>query len=172
MEYNKIITLKDGRECVLRNGTEQDAQQELLVFIETHKETDFLRTYPDEITYTVKEQGEFLREKTESEREIEIVAELGGRLVGSAGIDSLGSCYKTRHRADFGISILKDYWGLGIGTAMINACIECAKKAGYTQLELSAVAENEIGVRIFMEKFQCFFNTIKIPFVILIGNKD
>lgn len=46
------------------------------------------------------------------------------------------------HRAEFGISILKEYWGLGIGRALMEACIHCAKTAGYAQLELEVVAEN------------------------------
>ena len=48
MKYNKIISLKDGRECCLRNGTENDAQEVLDVFNLTHAETDYLLTYPDD----------------------------------------------------------------------------------------------------------------------------
>lgn len=40
------------------------------------------------------------------------------------------------HRAEFGISIAKEFWGLGIGQALTAACIDCARKAGYAQLEL------------------------------------
>ena len=35
MEYLKTITLKDGRQCVLRNGTEADGQASLDSFILT-----------------------------------------------------------------------------------------------------------------------------------------
>ena len=44
---------------------------------------------------------------------------------------------------------MKDYWGLGIGRALTEACIECAKAAGYAQLELSVVAENERAVALY-----------------------
>ena len=53
MKYNKMISLKDGRECCLRNGTENDAQEVLDVFNLTHAETDYLLTYPDENSFTV-----------------------------------------------------------------------------------------------------------------------
>ena len=43
----------------------------------------------------------------------------------------------------------KAYWGLGIGRAMTEACIECAKTAGYVQLELEAVAENEHALALY-----------------------
>ena len=56
---------------------------------------------------------------------------------------------KTRHRAEFGISVDKAYWGLGIGRALTEACIECAKKAGYAQLELEVVAENRSAIGLY-----------------------
>ena len=132
MEYHKEVTLKDGRECILRNGTEDDAREVLDIFKLTHAETDYLLTYPDENSFTVEQEGAFLKAKTESDNEIEIVAVIDGRIAGTAGIDAVGNKYKTKHRAEFGISIAKEFWGLGIGRALTEACIECAKEAGYT----------------------------------------
>ena len=56
---------------------------------------------------------------------------------------------KTRHRADFGISVLAAYWGLGIGSALTAACLDCARKAGYLQVELEAVSENESALNLY-----------------------
>ena len=43
----------------------------------------------------------------------------------------------------------KAYWGLGIGRALTEACIECAGAAGYVQLELEAVAENKSALALY-----------------------
>ncbi|MBQ5399712.1 MAG: GNAT family N-acetyltransferase [Treponema sp.] len=142
MEYFKTIKLKDGRECVLRNGTEMDGEAVFEVFNLTHGQTDFLLSYPEENSMNAVEEADFLKKKTESANEIEIVAEIDGKIVGTAGIECVGAKEKTRHRAVFGIGIDKNYWGLGIGGAMLGACVECAKSAGYSQLELDVVAEN------------------------------
>ena len=48
-----------------------------------------------------------------------------------------------------GIAIEKAYWGRGIGKALMLACIECAKKVGYLQLELEVVADNASAVRLY-----------------------
>ena len=149
MQYHKIVTLKDGRTCTLRNGTEQDGQALLDIFNLTHAQTDFLLTYPEESTYTVEEEAEFLKQKTESTDEIEILAELDGAVVGTAGIECVARKEKTRHRAEFGISVDKSYWGLGIGRALTEACMECAKSAGYVQVELKAVAENKNALALY-----------------------
>ena len=74
-----------------------------------------------------------MERKEASEREAEIVAELDGEIVGTSGISSLGTYDKLKHRAVFGISVAKEYWGLGIGRALTESCIECARKAGYLQ---------------------------------------
>ena len=149
MKYNKIITLKNGREALLRNGEYADGEAVFVNFNETHAETDYLLSYPDENSFDAQQEAEFLKEKTESPNEIEIVAVVDGVVAGTAGIEAVGAKYKLKHRAELGIAILKEYWGLGLGKALMEACIECAKEAGYTQLELNAVAENERALALY-----------------------
>ena len=149
MEYKSTVTLKDGRACILRNGTASDGQALLDVFNLTHEQTDFLLTYPEEHRYTAQQEADFLQAKTDSADEIELLAELDGKVVGSAGINYVGRKEKIRHRAELGISVDKAYWGLGIGRALTEACTECAKKAGYIQLELEVVAENRSAIALY-----------------------
>ena len=149
MEYHKTITLKDGRACTLRNGTAEDGQALLNIFNVTHAQTDFLLTYPEEHSYTAEDEAEMLRRKTDSADEIELLAFVDGAIVGSAGIGCVGRKEKLRHRAEFGIGVDRAYWGLGIGRALTEACIACAKMAGYTQLELEVVAENGAALSLY-----------------------
>ena len=120
LEYRKTIILKDGRICILRNGTEKDGKAVLDNFILTHGQTDNLLSYPDESDITAEQEAHFLKSKTESASEIEILAEVNSFIAGLAGIDQVGSKYKVRHRADFGISVDQAYWGLGIGRALME----------------------------------------------------
>ena len=149
MRYSEIIILKDGRECILRNGTQADGQAVLEAFQLTHGETDFLLTYPDENSFDSQAEGEFLRKMEESDGGIELIAIVDGQVVGTAGFEAVGSKYKVRHRAEFGISVARAFWGLGIGRAMTKACIRLAKQAGYTQLELDVVADNHHAVSLY-----------------------
>ena len=81
MKYNKVIMLKNGMECCLRNGMECDGQAVFDNFNLTHGETDYLLTYPDENCFDVMQESQFLKEKSESKNEIEIM-----RLVGASNI--------------------------------------------------------------------------------------
>lgn len=149
MKYSQQITLKNGSVALLRNGVEADGSAVFDNFNQTHAETDYLLSYPDENSFDAEREGQFLAQKTASDKEIEIVAFVDGKVAGTAGIDAVGTKYKVRHRAEFGISLLREYWGLGIGRALTEACIQCAREAGYTQLELTVVAENERAIALY-----------------------
>ncbi|MBR2562897.1 MAG: GNAT family N-acetyltransferase, partial [Eubacterium sp.] len=104
--------------------------------------------YPEEVTFTLEQEEAYLKQKEESERDAALLAEVDGKVVGTAGVDNINAAEKTRHRASFGISIAKAWWGLGIGRALTEACIECARTAGYLQLELEVVAVNHRIVKL------------------------
>ena len=149
MTYSRQIVLKNGNTALLRNAEPSDACAVLENFSLTHAETDYLLTYPDESTFDAEREACFLQRKAESANEIEIIAVADGRVVATAGVDAVGTRDKLRHRAEFGISVLRAYWGLGLGRALTEACIQCAKEAGYEQLELTVVAENERAIALY-----------------------
>ena len=149
MKYYQTILLKNGKEALLRNGDAADGLTVFENFNATHAETDYLLSYPDENSFDPEQEAQFLQEKTDSPDEIEIIAIIDGKVAGTAGIEAVGRKHKLRHRAEMGISILKEYWGLGLGKALTKACIQCAKEAGYTQMELNVVAENEAAIHLY-----------------------
>lgn len=149
MEFNRIVTLRNGTQCCLRSGTEADAQAVIDNFNLTHGETDYLLTYPDENSFNVEQEGKFLKEKAESKNEVEILAVVNQTVVGTAGVDAVGTKFKLRHRAEFSVSVAEEYWGLGIGGALLDACVECARAAGFAQLELDVVADNSRAISMY-----------------------
>lgn len=149
MKYYKEVLLKDGRPCILRNGSGTDAAEVYRNFNLTHGETEYLLSYPDENSFDIPQERQFLMEKESSGGELELCAVLEGRIVGTAGIEMVGTKDKVKHRAGFGISVEKACWGLGIGRALMRACIECAQAAGYSQLELEVVSANESAVSLY-----------------------
>ena len=149
MIYYKEQRLNNGRLVVLRNGERKDGEAVLDNFIATHAESDYLLTYPEECSFTVEMESNYLEKKKNDEREVEILATLNDKVVGTAGIDSVGRGIKVAHRCTFGVSILKEYWGMGIGRELTMAAIEAAKSAGYTQIELDVVKENERAINLY-----------------------
>jgi ribosomal protein S18 acetylase RimI-like enzyme len=149
MEYRRKIVLKNGAEALLQSGRAEDGPAVYENFNRIHAETDYLLTYPDENSFSPEEEARFLEERADSPDEVMIVAFIDGNVAGTAGIEAVGRKYKVKHRAVFGIGILKEYWGLGLGRALAEACIACAKEAGYSQLELNAAAENTRALSLY-----------------------
>lgn len=149
MKYEKTVKLKNGNPCLIRNVTAHDAEGVLESFNKVHEETDFLLSYPDEKRFSLDEEINFLSQKEHSASEVEICAIIADEIVGLAGINKIGTREKISHRAELGISVEKAFWGLGIGKALTLASIECAKTAGYRQLELEVVADNKNAVALY-----------------------
>ena len=148
MKYTENSILKNGRECLIRNAVEDDAQEVLDVFLLTHAQTDFLVSYSDESTLDTEFEKKFLTDAENSERDVYLCAVLDGHIVGTACVFKMGES-KYAHRASLGIAIDRKFWGLGIGRKLTEACIECAKTAGYDQLELEVVKENETAIALY-----------------------
>lgn len=149
MKYEKTVFLKDGRSCLIRGCNAADGEAMFHLFNTTHAETDYLLSYPDENSFDITGEADFLARIDASDNAIELGAFVDGVLVGSAGIEPVGIKDKVKHRAEFGISVLRDYWGLGIGRALTLACIACARAAAYAQLELDAVRENKNALALY-----------------------
>ena len=59
---------------------------------------------------------------------------------------------KTSHRATIAIAILREFWALGIGSAMLEELVAAAQKRGTEILELEFVEGNERAKHLY-EKF-------------------
>lgn len=149
MRYAETVILKDGVELLVRNAVASDARALRDIMQRTHAETDYLLSYPDEQGSDDEQEARSLAETERSDNEVELVAVLDGWIVGSAGIAAVGGRRKVVHRARFGISILKEHWGMGIGRVLMETCIGCALRAGYAQLELEVVADNERALSLY-----------------------
>lgn len=138
----KEITLKNGQKCMLKSPEPKDAERMIDYMRVTSEETHFMARYPEEIKLTLEQEEEFIRNMQESEHDFMVGAYINGILVGNLGLSAINNYIKMQHRAEVGISIIKKYWGLGIGTSLFDAAIKQATELGYEQLELGVFSDN------------------------------
>ena len=148
MKYTKDVILKNSKNCLIRDAVGDDAQEVLNIFLLTHEQTDYLSSYKDETTFDAEFEKQFLNDIACSESQIYLCAVVDSHIVGTASVFSVGP-NKVKHRAEFGIAIDKDYWGIGIGQALTAACVEFSKTAGYSQLELEVVSNNTGAISLY-----------------------
>lgn len=135
--------LKDGRQAILRSPGEEDAEAMLAFFTRACGETDFLLLSPEELKdYTLEREQTLLRDMAAAPERTMIACYVEGKLAGNCQIVRLHGL-KQRHRAGVAIALLREYWGLGIGTRMFEELIALARSlGGVRQLELDFIEGN------------------------------
>ena len=108
MRHAETVLLTGGTELLVRNAVASDARALRDIMQRTHSETDYLLSYPDEQSVDDEQEARSLAETERSDNEVELIAVVDGKIVGSAGITAVGGRRKVVHRARFGISVLKD----------------------------------------------------------------
>lgn len=144
----KTITLKDGRKAVFRSPELSDAKEMLDYLTKATGETEFLASYPEELTYTVESEAAYIQNILNSPQNMMIACTVDGKLAGNCQIVFLGGM-KTRHRAAVMIGLLKEFWGLGIGSAMFREMELAARQNGIEQMELEMIEGNERGLSLY-----------------------
>ncbi len=147
----KEITLKNGKTAILKSPVESDAEELLNMIKQTCGETDYLTKYPEEWNITVEQEKRWINNFAAAENGVCIVCYINGVIAGNCQIN-FGNGIKTKHSATIGISILKDYWGLGIGSAMFKEMIKIAKERGVKIIELGVIEGNERAIKLY-EKY-------------------
>lgn len=150
MQYEKkSFQLLSGITGELRSAEPEDASQMLLFLRATTGESYFLMRYPEEITLTIAEEAALLRDFKTSAGKLMLTAWTNGEIAGTCGIEARTDRIKVAHRAGFGISVKKRYWGCGIGSLLLTEILMYAKKRGYEQIELGVFADNERALHLY-----------------------
>ena len=147
----KTITLKNQKTAILRSPKIEDAEALLNNIIASSGETEFLTNYPEEYTMGVEGEEEWIKSHLESTDALVICCEVEGKIVASCDL-RFNSSFKTRHRVALGITVRREYWGLGIGSAMFEAMILASKEKDVQIMELEFLEGNERAKRLY-EKF-------------------
>ena len=142
------ITLKNGRQAIFRSPRKEDAAELLNYLRQTAEETDFVLRYPDEITMTLEQEETFIERINQSENNYMIICLVDGKHAGNCSMQ-FHDKRKVRHRGEVAIALMKEFWGMGIGTFMFEEMIRIARECGKTQLELGMVDGNERGLALY-----------------------
>ncbi|MBQ7726100.1 MAG: GNAT family N-acetyltransferase [Clostridia bacterium] len=147
----EALKLKDGRSCIIRSAEPDDAPIMLQYMKIMLGETPFLLRTPEEFDYTPEEEARILTDRKNDPRGLMLVVELDGQIIANASIVSHGQKSRVRHRGDLGISVRKDYWRQGIGSALMERLIAFAGHGDYEQIELTVESKNHRALGLYMK---------------------
>ena len=150
MEYtSKEFLLKNGKTCLLRRPEERDAEMLLEYLRATSGETPYMIREPEEVRTSLEEEVEFIRKNRENPRALMLSAFVDGKLAGSCSFAPASERNRMLHRCTVGISLYREFWGMGIGTALMSEILAAAKTVGFEQAELEVVSANVPAVGLY-----------------------
>ncbi len=135
------LPLSDGQMCTIRPLDVGDAEACCSLLPKLHKETDFLNWSPGEFNLTVEQERGFISTQLAKPGSMAVAALVADRIVGLAGAWS-PEHKKFQHHAELGISILKAYWGLGIGGRMMQLILDWGAAQGLHKIYLHVFSDN------------------------------
>ena len=144
--------LQDGRILTVRSVEGEDAAAYAACRQKIYRETYFMARYPEESEADLEKMRVGLEKCAESPLNFEIGAFCGEEAVGSLGVSQVRPHLKYRHRAVMGISLLKEYWGCGLGSYLMQLAIDQTRTNGFEQLELGVFEDNVRAIHLY-EKF-------------------
>ena len=142
------ITLKNGKQATFRSPRKEDAAALLDYLRKTAEETDFVLRYPDEVTMTLEQEEAFIERINQSANSYMIICLVDGKHAGNCSMQ-FHDKRKVRHRGEVAIALVKEFWGMGIGTFMFEEMLQLAREYGASQLELGMVDGNERGLALY-----------------------
>ena len=144
------VQLKNGDHLILRKPTVEDAKNMIEYLNIVGGESDNLLFGKDEFRLTVEQEMEHI--KSISGNTLMILGIINNNIVSVSQISSSGR-KRIAHNSEMSISVKKEYWGNGIGTAVMNELIRFAKESMITRnISLGVKASNNNAIKMY-EKF-------------------
>jgi len=101
------------------------------------------------LTRSVDEEEKMIIESSKAQNKVTLVVEVENMIVGCLNFRG-GTRPRNEHAGEFGVSVLKKYWGQGIGSAMIEEMIEWAKVSTVIRkINLLVRSDNSRAVHIY-----------------------
>jgi RimJ/RimL family protein N-acetyltransferase len=128
-----------------------DAEQLLAYLKQVGSESDNLSFGPEGLPFSVSEERDFILAAQDSKKTIWYVAKENGRILGDCNIDVLPRRFS--HRGELGISVIRECWNGGIGSALIKKTLETAKNELKLEIITLEVKSDNVSAIHLYEKF-------------------
>ncbi len=145
------LQLRDGGLVLIRSVEPEDAEKMLPYMKTVLGETPFLLRTPEEFDYSLEEETRILEGRKNDLLSLMLVVEKDGQIIASADLRVHGRRSRVLHRADLGITVLKEFWHQGIGSALMERLIAFARQCGFEQIELTVEQKNRRAINLYMK---------------------
>ena len=145
----KSVKLENDTTLVIREAQKEEAAKVLEYVDKMAAETDYLTFGQGEFDMSLEDEEKFLENCIKLTNQLFVVAEVDGAIIGNLSFIG-GNRPRTFHTGEVGVTVLKKYWKLGIGSKLLETLIEWAKLSGTIQkLNLRVRPDNDRAIRLY-----------------------
>lgn len=145
----KIFQLGNGQTLMIRDANMEDAAEIIDYINQISAESDFLTFGEGEFGITIQAEAEFIKRILATDNQLMILALINDVLVGHLSFAG-GARPRTKHVGEFGLSVRKDYWGLGVGRALGAYMIDWARKGAIVRkINLRVRSDNQVAINLY-----------------------
>ncbi|KGE16968.1 GNAT family N-acetyltransferase [Paenibacillus wynnii] len=134
----------------LRKLVPEDSEELLQLQHQLDEESTFMLLEPDERQSGLRQVREMIENFMMAETSVLIGADVDGILVGFMSLRG-GTVRRNQHSAYLVIGILKQYQGVGIGTALFHEMHEWAVEHHVIRLELTVMTHNHRALALYIK---------------------
>jgi Acetyltransferases, including N-acetylases of ribosomal proteins len=146
------IRLKNGDELILREPTIEDAEGMIEYLNVVGGESDNLLFGKDEFRLTVEQEREYLKNVSNDVNTLMVLGIIDKKIISVSHL-SASNRKRIAHNSEISISVKKEYWGVGIGSAVMTELIGFAKRhENIKTISLGVKASNQTAIKLY-EKF-------------------
>lgn len=135
------ITLRDGRTLHICRPRGSDAAEMLEYLKIIGGETDFLLFGAAGLPYTVEQEAEVLEGFYNDPRGGFFIGRIGGEVACSFNL-ACSRRARLAHVAEIAVAVQKKFWGIGVGSAIMETLIALAREQDIRTIELGVYADN------------------------------
>ena len=132
----------------IERAKSSDAQELLDYTKKIGAESDNVTFGPEGLPFTVEQEADFIKSREAAKLSPFFVARYDGKIIGIANLDVVDR-ERLRHRGEIGISVLKEFWGNGMGSLLMQEIIKFALFNNIEILHLTVRSDNERAIALY-----------------------
>ncbi|KZE79173.1 GNAT family acetyltransferase [Paenibacillus elgii] len=138
----------NGLNYTIRSAIDKDAKQLSEVRLQIDGETENMDRERGEAFIDPAGFEQIIKTDTEKPRNLFLVAAVQDRIVGFSRCEGV---YLKRfsHKVEFGVCVLKEFWGYGIGKNLLKESIAWADANGIKKMTLNVLETNDKAVELY-----------------------
>lgn len=149
--YNIInkVELRNGKQLILRNAIAEDAKNIIEYLNIVGSESDNLLFGAGEFKLTVEQESEYIENINKDDNSLMLLGMIDNRIVSVAQITTPNR-RRIAHNSEIAISVKKEYWEIGIGSAVMKELIKFAKdNSSIKNISLGVRASNYNAIKLY-----------------------